>query len=315
MSFQVTTAFVEEFSSNVYMAAQQKGSRLRPYVKMESIKGTSKRLDGIGATDPVRRTGRHQNTPLVDTPHDARWIFLNDYEWADLIDDADKLKMLNDPTSEYQMNAMWAMGRAMDDEILIAADATVQIGQKASDGTIDLPNSQKVFSTDGTNQTPLNLDTLRRIKSKFGQNDVDESIPLHIALGQEDLDNLLDDPQVTSADYNSVKALVKGEIDSYYGFRFHRTQRIKTQVGALYGSATDGTIASASGGTNTVNVNGKKKVVAWAEDGLVLGLGQDVKSRISERDDKSYSTQVFLSMSIGAVRRDEKKVVIAFVNR
>lgn len=313
MSFQVTTAFVQEFSANVYMAAQQKGSRLRPFVKMETIKGDSKRLDGIGVTEAVRRTGRHQNTPQVDTPHDARWIFLNDYEWADLVDDSDKIRMLNDPTSEYQMAAMWAMGRAMDDEILVAADATVMVGNKASDGTIDLPNAQKVMASDGTNQTRLNLDTLRRIKSRFGRNDIDDSLALHVALSQEDLDNLLDDPEVTSADYNTVRALVKGEIDSYYGFRFHRLERLKVQSAAIYGNPTTGAVQNSSGGGFSADLTNSKKVVAWAQDGLILGLGSDTKARITERDDKSYSTQVFVSMSIGAVRRDEKKVVIAYV--
>lgn len=310
MSFQVTEAFVQQFSAQVYMKAQQKGSRLRAFVKSETIKGKAKRLDAIGPVDPVRRTGRHQNTPLVETPHEGRWISLNDYEWADLIDDADKVRLLNDPTSEYQMAAMWSMGRAMDDEILLAADADVPYGESLNpSNTIALPNSQKVVATDGTNFTRMNLDTLRRMKSKFGQNDIDEEIPLHIALGQEDIDNLLTDTKVTSSDYANVKALVDGKIDTFMGFKFHRTQRIKPQLTALTGDLSNGNV-----GTGAQALLGKKKVVAWAQDGLILGIGSDVKSKISERDDKSYSTQVFMAMSIGAVRMDEKKVVVGFVN-
>lgn len=309
MSFSITQAFVQEFSSQVYMRAQQKGSRLRPYVRMETINGKAKALDRIGTTDAVRRTGRHQNTPFVGTPNDRRWIFLNDYEWSDLIDDADKVRMLLDPTSAYQMAAMWAMGRAMDDEILTAADATVMTGENLTDGTIDLPNSQKYLCNDGTLFTRLNLKSLRGIKSKFGVNDVDADIPLHIACMQEDIDNLLLDTQVTSSDYTNVKALVQGDVDSFYGFKFHRLQRLQTQAVALAGDPVTGAIGS--GATATL---GKRKCVAWAEDGIILGIGQDMKTRISERDDKSYSTQVFVSMSIGAVRMDEQKVVIAIVN-
>ena len=36
---------------------------------------------------------------------------------------------------------------------------------------------------------------------------------------------------------------------------------------------------------------------------------KDVTARISERDDKSYSTQVYYCMSVGATRMEEEKVV------
>jgi hypothetical protein len=309
MSFTITQAFVQEFSSQVYMRAQQKGSRLRPFVRMETVHGKAKALDRIGATDAVRRTGRHQNTPFVGTPNDRRWIFLNDYEWSDLIDDADKVRLLIDPMSAYQMAAMWAMGRAMDDEIITSADATVMTGENLTDGTIDLPNSQKYTCNDGTLFTRMNLNSLRGIRSMFGVNDVDTDIPIHLACQQQDIDNLLRDTQVTSRDYTDVKALVNGTIDVFYGIQFHRLQRIQTQATALAGDPATGLV-----GSGATPLLGKRKCIAWAQDGLILGIGEDTKTRISERDDKSYSTQVFVSMSIGAVRMDEQKVVIAFVN-
>jgi len=40
-----------------------------------------------------------------------------------------------------------------------------------------------------------------------------------------------------------------------------------------------------------------------------LGVGKDVNARIDERADKSYATQVYYCMSIGATRMEEAKVV------
>ena len=44
-----------------------------------------------------------------------------DYEYADLIDNQDKIRTLIDPTSSYALAAAYAIGRAMDDEIISAA--------------------------------------------------------------------------------------------------------------------------------------------------------------------------------------------------
>jgi len=306
MSTQITEAFVQEYSSNIYMLAQQKGSRLRPYVRSETINGKRKSFDRIGSVAAVRKTSRHGNTPQLDTPHSRRWVDLHDYEWADLIDDQDKIRVLNEPSSEYVMAAMWAMGRSMDQEIIDNADAAAVTGEDG-DGSVSHPNSQKVAAYNASGLSNMNVQTLIDIKSKFGIADVDDSIKLHLAVTQRQLDSLLNDDQVTSADYNSVKALVKGEIDTFMGFQFHRTQLLNNQESALSANSTTGAVGSGSD-----DVNGARKCIAWAQDGIILGVGADIKARITERPDKSYAVQPYASMSCGAVRMEEEKVVIAF---
>ena len=103
MSFQITKAFVQQFSANIYMLAQQKGSRLRPFVRSESVQGKSKAFDRIGSKTARRKTTRHEDTPQTDTPHSRRWVYLADYDDGDLIDDMDKIRILNDPTSECML--------------------------------------------------------------------------------------------------------------------------------------------------------------------------------------------------------------------
>lgn len=306
MSFQVTEAFVQEFSSNVYVLSQQKGSKLRPFVRQETINGKAKALDRIGAVEAIEKTGRHSNTPQMDTPHSRRWIYLKDYEWADLIDDLDKVRMLNDPTSEYMMAAMWAMGRKQDEVILQAADMVVKTGEDAA-GTVSLPLTQQLAASDGTALSNLNVQTLIKVKSRFGVNDVDEGMQVHMAVNQLQLDSLLADNKVTSGDYNVVRALVKGEVDQFMGIQFHRTNKVPKQVGTLAATAATGQV-----GVGGADVNGYRKAVAWVEDGIVLGVGANVRGRISERDDKSYATQVYASMAIGSTRMEEEKVMVVY---
>ncbi len=305
MSASITEAFVKEFGDNVFMLSQQRGSKLRPHVRQESIKGKSKAFDRIGSVSVQQRSGRHQNTPQMDTPHTRRWCFLASYEWADLLDDADKIRILNEPTSEYVLAAMWAMGRKMDQVIIAAAYATVTTGEEAT-GSTAFPDSQGYAANNGTALSNLNVRTLIALKSKFGQADVPEDLELNIAVTQSQIDALLVDDQVTSADYNVVKALVKGEVDSFMGFKFHRTQLLSTQTAALSGSPTTGAVGSGS------SLIGLRRVIAWAKPGIILGIGQDMKSRISERDDKSYSTQAYVSMDLGAVRMEEEMVAVAY---
>ena len=74
MSTQITTAFVQQYRSNLLILAQQKGSRLRNTVRTESVNGTSAFFDRLGATAAVQRTTRHGDTPLIDTPHSRRRV-------------------------------------------------------------------------------------------------------------------------------------------------------------------------------------------------------------------------------------------------
>jgi hypothetical protein len=280
MSTQITTAFVNQFSSNIQMLSQQMGSLLRNAVDVETVNGEKAFFDQVGSAAAVLRTTRHADTPLIDTPHSRRMVTMSDYEYADLIDDQDKVRLLVDPTSTYARAAAAAMGRAMDDVIISAALGTALTGK---DGTTSTPfdsNNQIAVGAAG-----LTLAKLIEAKEILDSNDVDPSIPRYIACSPKQITNLLDDPEVTSADYNTVRALVKGELDSYVGFKFITTNRLP------------------------VDGSDNRRVFAWAMDGIKLAVGKEPTARIDERADKSYATQVYYCMSVGATRMEEAKVV------
>jgi hypothetical protein len=306
MSVEITEAFVKQYSANVFHLSQQKGSRLRGLVRVESQVGKSAFYDRIGSVAAIKKVSRHGDTPRLDTPHSRRRVTLNDYEWADLVDNEDKIRILISPESEYAKAAIFAMGRAMDDEIITAALGTAYAGEEGST-SVTLSTTEKIAAHDGTTTTGVNLNvrTLRKVKAYFDANDVDESIPRHFAITSSQLQSLLGETEVTSSDYAAVKALVMGEVNTFMGFQFIRTERLPR-------SATDVTYTVTSGltgaGTGTITAAKSRRCIAWAKDGLMLSVGSDVVSKIGERADKSYSMQVYCRMSIGAVRMEEAKV-------
>ena len=173
MSTQITTAFVEQYSSNVSMLAQQMGTKLRGSVDVETIRGKNAFFDQIGMTAAQVRSTRHGSTPQINTPHSRRRVSLADYEWADLVDDLDKVRMLVDPTSSYAKAAAAAMNRSIDDVIITAMNADAATGV-AGGTTTALPSSSK-FST--ANQTDgLTLAKLLSAKHFLDAGDVDPSI-------------------------------------------------------------------------------------------------------------------------------------------
>ena len=279
MSTQITTAFSQQFSSNVQLLSQQMGSVLRGAVSEESVTGEKAFFDQIGSTAAVKRTSRHGDTPMVETPHSRRMVTMDSYEWADLIDDADKVRMLIDPTSTYARAAAAAMGRSMDDAIIEAATGTSKTGKSGATSTSMLAAHQIANGS-----ADLTLAKLIQAKKTLDLASVDPSIPRHIAVGPDQIEALLNSTTVTSSDFNTIKALVQGEINTFLGFTFHVSTRL----------AKSGNIRSC---------------FAWAEDGLKMAVGKDVMSRIDERSDKSYSTQVYYCATFGATRMEEEKVV------
>ena len=285
MSNQITTAFVQQYSSNVQMLSQQMGSYLRSAADVETIVGKNAFFDQVGKTTAVLRTSRHSDTPQIDTPHSRRRVSLGDYEWADLIDNADKVRMLIDPTSSYAKAAAAAMGRAMDDVIISALGGTAFSGETGST-SVTLPAGQKPYSA--TNQTDgLTIAKLLEAKRLLDAADVDPSIQRYIVCGPKQISDLLGTTQITSADFNTVKALAQGQVDSFLGFKFIVSNRLVFDA------------------TNTDD----RLAYAFTQDAIKLAIGQDVLARIDERADKSYSTQVYYAMSIGATRMEEEKVV------
>ena len=285
MSTQITTAFVEQYKSNVFHLAQQKGSRLRDAVRSETVTGKAHFFERIGSTAAQKRASRHSDTPRMDTPHSRRKVTMDDYDWADLIDNEDKVRMLISPTSDYALAGAYAMGRAMDDAIISAATGT-SYGGVAGGTSVVLPAGQKIVH----NSTNLTIAKVLAAKKLLDAAEVDPDEARFLICTADQISDFLNITEVKSSDYNTIKALAQGQIDTYLGFKFIRSERL--------------------GQDATPN----RQVLAFTKSAIGLALGADITTKISERSDKNYATQVFLSMTIGATRiEDEKMVEIACV--
>ena len=287
MSFNITTHFVQQYTTNVQLLLQQKGSKLRNTVTVGSYTGkAAKAIEQVGPVTAQKRTIRHGDTPLISTPADARWVFPTDYEWADLIDDQDKLRMLIDPTSSYSQNGAYALGRAMDDEIIEAFFATAKTGENGSDNTAFGAGQDVVVATGSTGATGLNISKLREAKKILMQNEVDiDNDPLFCIITAQQHDDLLNEAQAISLDYNTRPVLVDGKITAFMGFNFVHTERLP------------------------LNSSSQRRVPAFAKSGMHLGMFNDINTMISERADKGYATQVYVKGTFGATRTEEGKVV------
>lgn len=288
MSVEIDVALVNQYQNNVTLLTQQKGSRLRGAVRVETQNAEFEFYDRIGATEAVEITGRHQDTPLISTPHDRRRVGLKDYDWADLIDRQDKLKMLADPTGPYAMNAALAFGRKMDDVIIQAAFDTAFSGKSGQTTVVQDANfvvPVNYVEAGAAANSSITIGKLRRAQEilQAAENDPDEEY--FLACPAQAIHSLLRTIEVTSSDYNTVKALVEGKLDTFMGFKFIRTQRLNT------------------------NASGFRRNIAWCKSKILLAVSQDIAVDVGPRRDKRNSTQVYVSMGIGATRMEEVGVV------
>jgi hypothetical protein len=282
MSFQVTEAFVQQFSANFYHLSQQTESRFSAAVRNEpGIVGESKKINRIGATAAQKKTTRHGDTPLIETPHSTRWIDLDDYEWADLVDELDKKKMLSSPDSDYLKAGISALNRSKDDVIYAAMRGSA----RTSSGSTALPAGQKV-AVAAMGMTKAKLVATRKL-FRANECDRENGEELNIQYGAEQLEDLLNDTTLTSLEYNTVMSLFEGDIP-----------KGKTLLGFKPIPFERGT-----------KVGNDRFCCAWAKSGVALGVGAEIQTRLTERADKSYAMQPYARMSIGAVRIEEAKVV------
>jgi hypothetical protein len=289
MSFSVDIALVNAYRSNIELKFQQMGSRIRPHVRVESQHAEFDYYDRIGPTDAVEVINRHSDTPLVGTDHDRRRCNLRDFDWADLIDNKDRLRMLADPTSAYTMNAIYALGRSMDDVIISAAYGTAYAG-KAGEVSVTFPSAQQVavnyVESGVAANSNLTIGKLRKVRYLLDKAEAanEGEHDLTAIVDPSQIQSLLRATEVTNSDYNTIKALVAGEIDTYMGFKFIKSNRLPVS-------------------------SSQRKALFFERQGLLLASAQEIAVDVGPRRDKRNSVQVYVCASFGAVRMWEEKVI------
>lgn len=302
MSFTITTAFVQQFSGAIRFNAQQMYARMRNYVTEDQITGESAYMEQLAPTGAMKVTARHADSPIMNSQHLRRRIAPYAYNWGDLVDREDKVRLLIDPTSAYARNAAFAMERAYDDEIIAAAFGTAYAGHSGStsitwpsgDGESSpaQPAGTQVAVNDwtyGNGSGNAGLTVSKLISAQVGllAGEGDDEEEMCIAYKAKQRGNLLSTTEFTSSEYNETREMLRKKIQGtqFLGYTSIHSERL------------------------ALDSSGYTRVIAWRKSGIGMGVARGAEGRVAERPDKRFSWYVYADEVIGASRLEEVKVV------
>lgn len=291
---ELDKVYAQQYGTNVWALAQQKGSRLRQYVSVVDMKGEKMFFERVKPTSAVREDSKYADTTLIHTEFDRRALHKQEYVCADMIDWKDDLNLFIDPTSPIVTQIGFALGRVIDDMIIDNALAGYAFEGKDGLTPVAFPSTQQIAvtvgSSGGATNVGLNLEKLRQARSLFGKADIDLDNPentLYMAVTQAQLDDLLRTTEVNSADYNIVRPLVEGNVNKFMGFTFIRTQRLRA-------------------------ASSIRTCAAWCKSGIKLALPLDITMDVGTRRDKNNNWQALGKVAGGATRIEDNHVVQIF---
>jgi len=284
-----STVYAQAYARNIIQLAQQKYSKLLSiaYVK-PNVKGKVFYQDQIGEWSMETKGSRNTATPNNDPNLYRRMATMVDYHDNRLLDRGDELRMLSDPRSSYTIAAAQSLARKIDNVLALAIVGTANFGETGSStitlGTDSISNISHIAGTPST----LTFARVRLAKRILDLEDV-EMEDRFFVVNPFGLEQLLGTTEATSSDYNAVKALVRGDIDSWMGFKWVVSNQLST-----------------SGTTTTC--------FAMQRYGLCAAMASEPMVRTDERTDLSYSWQVYYELNIGSVRLEEARVVKVDIN-
>lgn len=154
MAIDINDAFVKQFESEVHMAYQRMGSKLRNTVRSKSnVKGSSTTFQKVGKGTAGTKS-RHGNVPVMSIDHSNVECTLGDYYAADYIDKLDELKINHDERMVVTQAAAAAMGRKSDELLVTALDTASNVITESSTGGLTQAKINTVFEYFGNNDVP-----------------------------------------------------------------------------------------------------------------------------------------------------------------
>ena len=271
MAISVSNAFVTLFDSEVKQAYQ--GQRtLGGLVRERAVEGSTVKFPKIGKGTASIRVPQTDVTPMSVT-YSQVTATMEDFIAAEYSDIFNQAKVNFQDRAELVQVVSGAIGRRMDQVVL---DALV-----ASSGTNTVANSI------GGSNTNLNVAKLRETKKKMDAKNVPGEGRTIIAHANN-MDALLAETSVTSSDFNTVKALVTGEVNSFLGFNF-----------VSIGDRDEGGLA--------IDGSSDRIVYAFHRDAMGLGIGMNQQSRVDYIPEKT-SFLVASMFSAGSVAIDAEGI-------
>jgi hypothetical protein len=271
--------YAQAYSQNIMQLAQQKYSKLLSTVYVKpNVRGKTFFQDQIGQWAMEVKGSRNTQTPNNDPVLGRRMGIMVDYHDNRLLDRGDELKSISDPRSAYTIAAAQALGRKIDDVIITAALGTAYSGET---GATSVTNGNLILATAAT----MTLARIVAVKAQLDAKDVEMEDRFFVCTPAA-LDSLLNQTAATSSDFASVKALIRGELDTWMGFKWI----MSTRLAAISASTLIG--------------------IAYQKYGVCMAMADSPLVRTDERTDLSYSWQVYYELNVGATRLEEDRVVI-----
>jgi len=280
MPDSIDTLFVQQYRNTMIILSQQRRSRLEgTTIPPIDVRGEYFYWERIGATEAIDLDTRHDDTPNIEQDHSRRRATAQPKVWATLLDRPDQARMLVNPLNYYNQVGMSAMLRAKDRIIIAALEGSAWAGKE---GTIEvaLPAAQKIDA----GGVGLTVAKILAAKETMDEAEVDPDLPRYFVTSAHQVTNMLGTTEITSSDYNTVKALAAGQINSFCGFEFIRTQLLTLSAGTRY-------------------------CYAYAKGAIGFGVLGDIVAELDRRIDKNYAWQPYLSMDMGATRVEDEQVV------
>lgn len=286
-SFDLNVA-VQQYTHTVQLLSQQKESRLSASVMQENHIGEQAvAVNQYAAVTASKVTNRYAPLVPFDTQNDRRWVSPTDYHWNDLVDNFDKLRLLNDPQSWFVRSGVAALNRSKDDEIITAMFATAKTGETGTGTTSFLSANQVAVGFGASAATGLNVAKLIEARRILMSNEVDiENEPIYCVISAKQHANLLNEIQVVNDDYSNTKVLVNGRVEQFLGINFIHSERLPTD-GSSY-----------------------RRIPVYTKSALHLGMWNEITANVDQRKDlSSLPWQVYVMGTFGATRTEEKKIV------
>ena len=205
MAVSLSNAFVTLFDAEVKQAYQASAMLVPAVRQRRGVEGSTVKFPKVGKGAATLRIAQTDITPL-NVGFSSVTCTLQDWNAAEYSDIFSQAKVNFDERSELVKVVASAMGRRQDQLILDAL---------AGSGT-----SLTVSNDIGASDSNMNIAKLREAKRLMDKNNVPPD-NRNIIIHANGLANLLSETTVTSSDFNTVKALVQGELNTYMGFKFH----------------------------------------------------------------------------------------------
>jgi len=153
MANTIDTAFIKQFESDVHLAYQRMGSKLRNTVRTTNVTGNIARFQKIG-TGSASTKSRNGNISPMELAHTTVEATMSDFYAAEYIDKLDELKTNINERQAVAQSAAAALGRKTDELIYAAMDAVGGTSIHDTSSALQVADILSLFETMGTQNVP-----------------------------------------------------------------------------------------------------------------------------------------------------------------